>query len=270
MTDTQHSAALAAADVAAIGAALFDAFESGQPIDPLTAAHPALSVEDAYRIQRELVAHHERAGRTVVGRKIGLTSLAMQQQLGIDSPDFGVVFDSHTFASGASIARASSTMIAPKLEPELAVVLEHELAGPGITAGDVRGALRGVLPVFEIIDSRVRDWKITLSDTVADNASCYGVVEGDEVGTPGSLADAKVSMSRHGDVLQRGLGTAVMGDPLEAVAWLANALGRLGDTLPADQPVLCGSFTAAVDATPGSYLADFGPEFGSVALEIAR
>ncbi|MGE4427999.1 MAG: 2-keto-4-pentenoate hydratase [Solirubrobacteraceae bacterium] len=253
-----------------LGDALLAAFERGEAIEPLTDRHPDLSVTDAYRVQRRLIAGHEQAGRTVGGRKIGLTSEAIQRQLGVDVPDFGVLLDTHVLPSATVLSRRDQRLIAPRVEPELAVVLDRPLAGPGIDAEQVRDAVRAVLPVLEIIDSRIVDWRIGLADTIADNASCFGVVTGDEVPVDrlGPLADVPVTLSRDGEAVQRGVGAAVMGDPLAAVAWLADELGRLGDALPAGQPVLCGSFTAAVDAVPGTFVADFGPTIGSVSVEV--
>lgn len=250
--------------------ALLRAFEAGEALEPLTATRPDLSVDAAYRIQRALIAGHARAGRSVVGRKVGLTSVAIQRQLGVDSPDFGVLLDSHVFPSGATLSRSRLRMLAPKLEAEVAFVLDRELRGPGIASADVLANTRAVLPVFEVIDSRIRDWRITLADTVADNASCLGAVLGravalQDVGDPVAL---NVSFGRDGQVLEQGQGAAVMGDPAAAVAWLANELARFGEALPAGQPVLAGSFTAAVDATRGSYEASFGPRLGSVSVEI--
>jgi 2-keto-4-pentenoate hydratase len=258
--------------VVAVAKDLFTAFETGEPIDPPTALHPGLGVDDAYRIQRDLLARHDAAGRHLAGRKIGLTSVAMQRQLGIDSPDFGALLDTHTFAAGDTVSRSEMQMIAPKLEPEVAVVLECTLAGPGLTAADVRAHTSHVIGVMEIIDSRVRDWRIGLADTVADNASCFGGVVGDQRGLDevGELRELAVSLSRDSSIEQRGSGSAVMGDPYEAVAWLANELGRRGDALEAGHVVLSGSFTAAIDATPGTYVADFGPRLGSVSLEVVE
>jgi 2-keto-4-pentenoate hydratase len=261
---------LAAPKVATIAADLFEAFETGVAIDPPTTAHPDLGVADAYRIQRDLLAHHARAGRRIVGRKIGLTSLAMQRQLGIDSPDFGSILDTHVFAAGHTVSRSGLRMIAPKLEPEVAVVLERQLSGPGVTAEDVRDATDEVVAVMELIDSRVRDWRIGLADTISDNASCFGVVVGDRrrLDEVGDLSELPVAFSRDGSVEQQGTGSAVMGDPFEAVAWLANELARHGDALPGGELVLAGSFTAAIDATPGTYVSDFGPALGLASVKV--
>jgi 2-keto-4-pentenoate hydratase len=253
-----------------LGQDLLTAFDTGSAIEPLTSAHPDLTVQDAYRVQRALLNGHARAGRRPAGRKIGLTSPAIQRQLGVDSPDYGVVLDSHVFASGATVSRSGLRMVAPRLEAEVAFILERELRGPGITAAQVRAATRALVPVFELIDSRIRDWRIKLGDTIADNAACLGAVIGAEVAPSdvGSVASLSVRFGRDGEVLQEGDATAVMGDPAAAVAWLANELAQFGEALPAGEPVLSGSFTAAIDAVPGRYEASFGARLGSVTLEI--
>lgn len=254
----------------AVATALLDAFETGRPLDPISASHPGLTVDDAYAIQRALIAGHAAAGRTVTGRKIGLTSEGIQKQLGVDQPDFGVLFDTHTFGDGATVSLAALHTIIPRIEGEIGFLLSRPLAGPGVTAQDVREATAGVMPVFELIDSRIRDWKITLVDTVADNASCLGAVIGDHVTLPdaGPLPSTKMTLARDGEVVMAGEGSAVLGDPAEAVAWLANELGRRGDELPAGVPILSGSLTPAIDATPGVYVADFGPLLGTVTVTI--
>lgn len=259
-------------DVAALAQALHEAFTRGMAIEPLTAGHPDLTVDEAYAIQRALVDLHAAEKRIVRGRKIGLTSAAMRAQLGVDSPDFGVLLHTHTFADGDRLSMSALSAIQPRLEGEIGFLLERPLGGEGVvvTADDVRAATSEVLPVFELIDSRIRDWKIGLADTIADNASCLGGVLGTPVpvADAGDLAASEMTLSRDGEVLERGTGAAVMGDPAEAVAWLATELGRRGEALPADEPILSGSLTAAVAATPGRYVADFGAGLGSVSIEI--
>jgi 2-keto-4-pentenoate hydratase len=249
---------------------LLRAFETGEPLAPLTETYPGIDVDAAYAIQTHLIAKHAAAGRHVAGRKIGLTSAAIQQQLGVDSPDFGVVLSSHVFQSGAAMSRSAMTTLLPRLEAEVAFILVEPLAGPGVTAERVLAATQAVLPVFELIDSRIRDWKITLADTVADNASALGAVWGAEVPLHkvGPLDALEVRITRDGELIQSGRGDAVMGHPAEAVAWLANELGRRGDALPAGSPVLSGSFTAAFDAAPGHYVADFGAALGAVDVTV--
>jgi len=251
---------------------LFAAFQSGTAIDPLTATDPSLGVADAYRIQAALMRRHAAAGRHRVGRKIGLTGEAIQRQLGVDSPDFGAILSTRTFESGATVSLSALRAIRPRIEAEVAFVLDHELSGPGVEPGDVLAATRHVLPVFELCDSRIRDWKITLPDTVADNASALAAVLGApvELDAAGPLPELRVEFGRDGEVMQRGLGSAVMGDPAAAVAWLANQLGSLGDLLPAGEPILSGSFTPMIDLVPGRYDATFTGGLGSVWVEVVR
>lgn len=248
--------------------ALFDAFERGEAVDPPTQTLPSLTPELAYAVQQRLIERHAERGRSVAGHKVGLTSLAMQEQLGIDSPDFGVVLDSHSFPSGATLSRSEHHMLLPKLEPELAFVLDRPLSGPGLTDEQVMAAVSHVIPVMEVIDSRVRDWRIGLADTIADNASCFGAVLGTPVpiAEAGSLPEVAVTFAKDDATVQEGRGDAVLGDPVRAVTWLANQVGEL----PAGRPILAGSFTAAVDASPGRFTADFGPAIGTVHVEITE
>lgn len=252
---------------AALGQALFDALEQGVPLDPPTVTHPGLTVDDAYAAQQALVALHEAAGRRVVGHKIGLTSKAIQDQLGVDSPDFGVILDAFVFPSGSTIPRAG--MCFPRIEGELAFRIGSDL-GADADADAVLAATTEIVPVFELIDSRVRDWKITLPDTVADNASCWGVVEGTgmPVADVGPLADVTLELQRDDETVQSGTGAAVLGNPAEAVAWLARELAARGTTLRAGELVLSGSFTAAVDLDPGTYTANFGAGLEPVEVTI--
>jgi 2-keto-4-pentenoate hydratase len=258
------------ADLEALARELLEAFESGSAVEPLTERPGGLDVDDAYRVQQRLVAGHAAAGRTVVGRKIGLTSLAMQRQLGVDEPDFGVLLDSHVFPDAATLDPAALRMVAPRLEPELAFVLGEELRGADLTVEQVLAATTEIVPVFEVIDSRVVDWRITLPDTIADNASCFGAVLGAAVPLDGlgDLREVEVVMSFDGEEVGRATGDAVLGHPAAAVAWLAKAVDRFGAALPAGQPILAGSFTAAVPATPGAYEARFSGGVGTVTATI--
>ncbi|WP_036726334.1 2-keto-4-pentenoate hydratase [Patulibacter minatonensis] len=269
MSTTDHRPR-SSAELDALARELLEAFESGTAVEPLTERPGGLDVDDAYRVQQRLVAGHAAAGRTVAGRKIGLTSLAMQRQLGVDEPDFGVVLDSHLFADGATFDPAAQRMVAPRLEPELAFVLGEELRGPGLTVEQVLAATAEIVPVFEVIDSRVVDWRITLPDTIADNASCFGAVLGAAVplDAVGDLREIEVVMTHDGDEVGRATGEAVLGHPAKAVAWLAEAVGRFGEALPVGQPILAGSFTAAVPAAPGAYEARFSGAVGTVTATV--
>ena len=234
-----------------LGDALFDAWRTRQPVAPLTEAHPHMSIDEAYAVQQRMMARRRAAGPRVVGKKIGLTSKVVQQMLGVDQPDFGYLLSDMVCAEGEPIP--ADTLIAPKIEGEIAFVLRHTLAGPGITSADVLRATELVLPCFEIVDSRIRDWKIRIQDTVADNASAGLFVLGSTAADPRDvdLALCGMVLERNGEVLATGAGAAALGSPVNAVAWLANRLGQLGIALEAGEVILSGSLAAMVPARAG-------------------
>ncbi|QCB96282.1 2-keto-4-pentenoate hydratase [Arthrobacter sp. PAMC25564] len=237
--------------VAALGDALLAAHASRQPIAPLTETHPGLTLEQAYAVQEHQVEAWKRAGRTVVGYKVGLTSLAMQKQLGVDQPDFGRLLDDMVLDPSEPISL--ERFISPKIEPEISFVLKSDLRGPGLTLEDVRDAVDYAVTSLEIIDSRIADWRITLADTIADNASSGALVLGSEHTRIDAqdLAATEVTLSLNGTVLGEGAGAAVLGHPLNGLLWVANTLGALGQTLEAGSVVMAGSVTAAVPIAPG-------------------
>jgi 2-keto-4-pentenoate hydratase len=250
--------------------ALLGAYASRTPLPPLTASYPHMSVADAYAVQLAQVAAWTAAGRLVKGHKVGLTSAAMQRQLGVDQPDFGHLLDSMFIPDGgvADIGR----FLQPRVEPEIALVLGRPLAGPGVTVAEAIAAVDFVLPALEIIDSRIADWKITLADTIADNASSGGVVLGTRpVRLDGlDLALAGCLFYVNGELNATGAGGAVLGSPVNALVWLANTLGERGVALRAGHVVLPGSVTAAVPVSAGiSVTARFGG-VGSVNITFAE
>ena len=189
-------------------------------------------------------------GGLVRGRKVGLTSLAMQQQLGVDEPDFGALFADMVVEEGDAVPVAE--LIQPRIEAEIAFVMETELQGPGVSSADALGAVAGAMPALEIIDSRVADWKIKLPDTIADNASSARVVCGGRL-TPVDDLDLRMIgmvLSVDGAVAATGAGAAVLGNPIRCVAWLANKLGEFGVPLRAGDLVLAGALHAAVRSPP--------------------
>ncbi|MCU1561615.1 fumarylacetoacetate hydrolase family protein [Mycetocola sp.] len=250
---------MSTASSAALGDALLEVYASRVPLAPLTATHPDLSVEDAYGVQLHQVAAWRAAGRTVVGFKVGLTSLAMQEQLGVDQPDFGHLFDDMVLDASAPISLRD--YIAPRIEPEISFVLKKDLRGPGLTAADVTDAVSHAVISLEIIDSRIADWKIKLADTISDNASSGALLLGaDEIAhVDVDLAAIEVSLLRNAELMATGLGAAVLGHPIEGAVWLANTFGALGQTLEAGSIIMAGSITAAVAIVPGDTItADFG------------
>jgi 2-keto-4-pentenoate hydratase len=248
-------------------AAILDRAElTRQAIPPLSETEADLDVSRAYAIQKALLELKLARGARVVGRKIGLTSRAMQQQLGVDEPDFGFLLEDMLVRSGARLARAD--LLAPRVEPEIAFWLRADLRGPGVTAEQALAATRGVSAALEIVDSRIADWRIKLVDTIADNGSSARAVIGDTVlpleGL--DLAATEVVLTRNGEEVGRGSGAAVLGHPAEAVAWLANALARFGDGLQAGDVVLPGAMCASVFAQAGDTFAASFDSIGEVSV----
>jgi len=227
-----------------------------------------LTVEDAYAIQaawlrRKLASD---SGLRLVGRKVGLTAKAMQEQLGVSEPDFGFLLNRMLVASGGSIAR--DELILPRVEPEIAFYLEKDLRGPGLAVADVLDVTRAVAPALEIVDSRIADWKIKLQDTIADNGSSARAVIGPSVPYERGLdlAAVLVSLRRNGEQVGQGAGAAVLGHPAEAVAWLANALAAFGESLRAGDVVLPGAMCASVFANAGETFDASYTGLGSVSV----
>lgn len=242
---------------------LFTAYDSGEPVSPPRTVIDGLDLDDAYRIQELQEQAFLDRGEKVVGRKIGLTSVAMQQQLGVDSPDFGFFTDAMVYQDTDPIPTAR--FLAPKVEPELGFRLGRDLSADA-SFEEVVSAVDAVYLAVEIIDSRVRDWDITLVDTVADNASCGAVILSSEpVDIPvDQLAEVTAVMSVNGEEAGRGVGADVMGHPLEPLKWLAGVLGEQGVPLKAGDIILTGSFCGAAPVTPGADVeVDYGP-FGKL------
>jgi 2-keto-4-pentenoate hydratase len=248
---------------------LLDAYQNRTPVTPLVTQFPGLSVADAYRIQQEQVATWRAGGRRVVGHKIGLTSAAMQAQLGIDQPDYGHVMEDMVLDPSGVVDL--QRFLQPRVEPEIAFVLGADLRGPGLTLKDVQGAVSSILPALEIIDSRIADWRLTLVDTIADNASSGALVLGTEPLEVDfrSLAEVSCEFSVNGTICGTGVGSDVLGSPALALLWLANRLGELGVGLSAGHVVLSGSFTGAAPLGSGDVVvASFG-DAGSVSGRFA-
>lgn len=234
-----------------LGDALFDALTTRQPIAPLSERFPDMTIDDAYVVQQRMNARRLQPGVRVVGKKIGLTSKVVQKMLGVDQPDFGYLLSDMVYADGDALPMA--TLIAPKVEGEIAFVLKHRLQGPGVTTADVLRATECVMPCFEIVDSRIRDWKIRIQDTVADNASAALFVLGARAVDPRDvdLTLCGMVLEKNGEVVATGAGAAALGSPVNAVAWLANRLGQLGIALEAGEVILSGSLAAMLPAQAG-------------------
>lgn len=225
-----------------------------RPIDPLTQDEPSITVEDAYLIQRHLIARRVATGEKVIGKKIGVTSQVVMDMLGVHQPDFGVLTDAMRYADGSAID--ASSLIQPKAEGEIAFLLRRDLPSSGVGPADVLEATESVMACFEVVDSRIRDWKIRIQDTVADNASCGAFVLGEQRFDPRQvdLVGCRMSLTKNGQVAASGQGAATMGSPLTAMAWLANTMGALGMPLRAGEAVLSGALGAMVPVKAGDAL----------------
>lgn len=237
-----------------LGDELYEALTQRKTLAPLTKRHDGITIEDGYRIQERLIARRLEAGETVVGKKIGVTSKAVMNALGVGQPDFGWLLDGMIYNEGESIPLDS--LIQPKAEGEIAFVLKKDLLGPGISNADVLAATEGVMACFEIVDSRIENWQIKIQDTVADNASCGVFVLGDRLVDPREvdLSTCGMILEKNGEIVGTGAGAATLGSPVNAVAWLANTLGRLGIPLKAGEVILSGSLAAMVPVAKGDNL----------------
>jgi 2-oxopent-4-enoate/cis-2-oxohex-4-enoate hydratase len=235
-------------------AAIFEAARTRTPMAPLREQYPGITIDDAYRISRSWLALRLAAGEALVGKKIGVTSAPVQDFLGVHQPDFGFLTDAMAYPNGGEMP-IGELLIQPKAEGELAFVLARDLVGPGVTEADVLAATAAVRPCFEIVDSRVRDWKIGIEDTVADNASCGLYCLGAPVSPAGlDFPALRMRVTKNGQPLSEGVGAAALGDPLTCVAWLANTLGAYGIRLEAGDLVLSGSWVPLEPVTPGDVM----------------
>jgi 2-keto-4-pentenoate hydratase len=248
---------------------LTEAERDRRPIKPLTQTFEGLDIPAAYAVQRLVIADRVAGGAKVRGHKVGLTAGVMREQFGVSEPDYGVLLDDMFLLEGTEIPAGS--LLAPRVEPELAFVLDRPLSGPGVTVADVLRATAFVAPSLEIIDSRIQDWEITVYDSIADNASSARVVLG---GTATDIGDIDprllgVVLRRNGEIAETGATGAALGNPVSAVAWLANKLGEFDVTLEEGAVVLPGSCTRALPVSPGDHVrADFG-QIGSVGVVFA-
>jgi len=244
--------------------ALLGAYGGDAPVDPLSATYPDLTLDEAYAVQLTQVDSWLSGGRTVVGHKVGLTSRAMQELLGVSEPDYGHLLDD--FFHPEHMPIPVDLFVQPRIEPEIGFILGQSLVGPGLTEADVRPAVAAVVPALEIVDSRIRDWKIGLLDTIADNASSGAFVLGDARAPLSDLDLPSVECTLRLDdaVVGSGHGSAVMGNPLTALTWLANTLGDRGIALEAGHVVLPGSLCAMVPVAAGDTFTATFAGLGSV------
>jgi 2-oxopent-4-enoate/cis-2-oxohex-4-enoate hydratase len=250
-------------DLQALADVLDEAARTGVACAPLTDAHPELTAEQAYTIQT--INHGRRTGARV-GYKVGLTSEAVQRWLNVDVPDFGGLFEEMAVGEGGVCELSARKMLQPRAEAEIAFIARERLMGPGLMAESVVDKLECCMASIEIIDSRVKDWKIKYADTVADNASSAAfVVSSYRVGLRGlDLKALKMELRKNGELVSTGVGAACLGDPLAAVAWLANTLGELGEAIEPGQLVLSGALGPVTPVASGDVLVASIDKLGEV------
>jgi 2-oxopent-4-enoate hydratase len=246
---------------------LYSAEVNRLQIEPLTSRNGNLTIEDAYRIQLKNVRRKLSSGWRIKGKKIGLTSRAVQQIFGVNQPDFGYLFDTMYVGDGDIIEL--DKLIQPRVEGEIAFVLEDDLRGPGITEVDVLKATDFVVPSIEIIDSRIKDWRIKIQDTIADNASSGMFVIGSRRTslTGLDLRCLGMILEVNGDVVVSGAGAASLGNPIKAVAWLANKLSEFGEYLRAGEIILSGALAGVVIPRKGDFIRVTIQKLGSVSVK---
>ncbi|AXF56967.1 2-keto-4-pentenoate hydratase [Salicibibacter kimchii] len=238
---------------------LITAEKNGEGVQPLTTLHPTLNIEEAYNIQLETIQSKVSNEDEVVGKKIGLTSKAMQNLLGVDEPDYGHLLRSMQVKNDGQVKL--NKVMQPKVEGEIAFVLKNDLSGPNVTTDEVVTSTDYIVPAIEIVDSRILNWEITLPDTIADNASSGLYILGDETYEINDMDLGEINMVlyKNNEEINRGKGSAALGNPAYCVAWLANKLYDYAITLKAGEVILSGALSAAIEAASGDeFTASFG------------
>ncbi|MFT4125956.1 MAG: 2-keto-4-pentenoate hydratase [Gordonia sp. (in: high G+C Gram-positive bacteria)] len=250
-----------------IAADLWHAERSATAIDRPSDAHPGIDVIDAYEIALININRRLRAGASVAGHKVGLASLAMQKMMGVDEPDYGHLLDDMQYHEHTPIDTAR--LCSPRVEVEVGFILGDDLRGSGCTNADVAAAVEWVVPAIELIDSRIVDWRITLCDTIADNASSCGWILGEQRVAPTDIDIGNVDavLSRNGAVVAKGNSSAVLGHPLTAVSWLARTVAGFGVRLRKGDIILPGTATQAIDVAGGDHFVAEFAGLGSVTLD---
>ncbi|AXF57196.1 2-keto-4-pentenoate hydratase [Salicibibacter kimchii] len=249
---------------------LAQSWDEGEGVQPVTELNPNLSIDEAYQIQLQTIEGKVKEGQRITGKKIGLTSKAMQEKLGVSEPDYGHLLDGMGVRNRETVS--FNRVLQPMVEGEIAFILKKDLAGPDVTTLDVLQATDAVVPALEIVDSRIKDWKITLPDTIADNASSGLYVLGDH---PKKIEDIDIkqmgmALYKNDELQNTGVGVAAMDDPAKCVAWLANKLAAFDIKLKASEVILSGALSAAIKGEPGDeFYAKFA-DLGTVHVSFAK
>lgn len=248
---------------------LDDAEVNAREVIKITDDHPDMTIEDAYAVCEEIRAIKQARGNKVVGYKMGLTSKAKMEQMGVARPGWAYLYDYFFCPDGGTLQ--TSELIHPKVEPEIAIVTKAPLKGPGCTVGDVLAATDFVMPAMEIIDSRYKDFKFDFVSVIADNSSSSRFVNGGRMRRPEDvdLKTLGVVMEKNGQIVAMGCGAAVLNHPAAAVAMLANIFGEKGQEIPAGSFIMTGGITAAVAVEAGDNITVHYQDLGSISVNFA-
>ncbi len=255
--------------VTSIADRLYEATTSGTPIEPIGHALRLGGVAMAYRVQKFNVERQVTAGRRIMGRKIGLTSKAVQDQLGMGEPDFGTLLDAMDVSAMETVPFGS--MIQPKIEAEIAVILRRDLDSPTVSLSEVARGVDCVLPALEIVDSRIKNWQISIFDTIADNASSAFFVTGATPIDPKriDLRLAGMVLEKNGNVASLGVGAACLGNPYRALTWLARRMAEAGEPLRAGALILTGALGPMTTLAPGDSVSAEIQGMGRVTVQLS-
>lgn len=254
-------------DIKALAREIYTAEQNTEAIIPITDRYPDITSTEAYKVQLEYVKEREDNGAVVKGKKIGLTSQAMQDMLGVNQPDYGHIFDDMIYNEGDILE--VNRFIKPRIEFEIAFVLKDDVNPKTVTVDNIASYVDYILPAAELIDSRIEDWRIKFEDTVADNGSSAGVILGQkhlslsDVNLPGE----KMEIIKNGEKIDEGYGSAVLGNPLKAIVWLAQSLHEYDITLRKGEVILAGSLTKAMDVATGDRFEAYFDNFGKVTTQ---
>ncbi len=237
------------------GDELYDAMRKRQTLRPFTERFDDFTIDDAYHVSLRMVERRVQSGERIIGKKIGVTSKAVQNMLNVYQPDFGYLTDSMAYSEGEEMP-ISKLLMQPKAEGEIAFILKKDLMGPGVTNADVLAATDCVIPCFEVVDSRIENWEIKIQDTVADNASCGLFLLGDRAISPRKidLTTCGMVVEKNGSIISTGAGAAALGSPVNCVTWLANTLGKFGIPLKAGEVILSGSLVPLEPVKAGDHM----------------
>ncbi len=249
------------------GDELFSAWEGVQQIEPITNREKSISIEEAYQIQLRTISKRKLVGQNIVGKKIGITAKPVMEMLNVDQPDFGHLMSDMQYKDRDVLE--TDKFCQPKGEGEIAFVLKKDLYGPGVTNADTLASTDYLVPAFEIVDSRIKNWQIKIQDTVADNASAGAFVLGEDRISPLGidLSSCEMNLSKNDKIIGTGVGAATMGHPLTAVTWPANKLGELGIKLKAGEIILSGSLSTMFPIKKGDKLQLHISKIGGVSCQ---